>query len=1132
MKNEQKSKAQLIEELEGLYMLQRTMLDSTPDGIITTDPNFVIRSWNRAAAKLYGWSAEEAIGRQMGELIPTEFIDSNVDDVRSRLFAEGAWGGEVIQTRKDGGQIFVQASISLVTDAADRPIMIASINRDISDRKHVEEELIRVTEDWQTTFDATRDAIFLLDQNQRILRCNKETERLYQCPPGELIGKHCWEIVHGTSQPIPECPFLIMKQSLHRETMELKIDQRYFQVTVDPLLDATGELLGAVHAISDITERKQMEELLRLKNLVFDSSIGANSISDAKGIITEANQAFLDVWGYAGKDEVVGKPISHFLLSDEDTEKIVTALSTTGTWTGEYIARKKDGSTFVARSLATTLRATDGELVGYQSSVIDITEHSKAERTLRESEEKYRGLFENISSGVAIYEAIDNGKDFIFKDFNKGGEIIENIARADLIGKSVAEVFPGIREFGLLDVFRRVWKTGKPESLPISFYQDDRIIGWRENFVFRLPSGEIVTVYDDITARKQAEEALLESEEIYRVTAQKTGQIVYEYNPATGKIKWEGAIEALTGQTYEDFQSVDIDAWALRVHDEDRKAVVDALDIAQQECSTYDVEYRFRQKNGSYLFIEEHGIFLPDSEGKAVRMLGSLKDITERKQAEKQLSSEKTLLKAIIDNIPVLLTHYDPDTNMLYLNNEFEKVVGWTTEEVRNIDMMEKVYPDPDYRKQAMDYMQRTGAEWREFRLQSKSGKVIDSEWSNIRLDDGTQIGIGIDITKRKQAEEQFHQAQKMESVGRLAGGVAHDFNNMLTAIIGFSEVIRSALDSNDPLVEDVQEILNAAGNAAQLTRQLLAFSRKQTIDPRVIDINEIIEHSSKMLGRIIEEDIELLFVPGKDLGSIKADPGQIDQILVNLAVNARDAMPGGGKLTVETQNVELEDKKCHKCSESMFGSYVMLAISDNGCGMEKEILDHIFEPFFTTKRTGEGTGLGLSTVFGIVHQHSGHINVYSEPGEGTTFKIYLPRVDEEVEAIARPVEQASVTGTETILLVEDDDMVRKLACRLLEKSGYHVLEAENGGEAYLICKDFDQEIHLLFTDVVMPNLNGKEVYEQIAEMRPKIKVLYMSGYTENAIAHRGVLEEGTLFLHKPFQANALLTKVREALDS
>jgi signal transduction histidine kinase/CheY-like chemotaxis protein len=385
---------------------------------------------------------------------------------------------------------------------------------------------------------------------------------------------------------------------------------------------------------------------------------------------------------------------------------------------------------------------------------------------------------------------------------------------------------------------------------------------------------------------------------------------------------------------------------------------------------------------------------------------------------------------------------------------------------------------------------------------------------------------------EQKKLSDQLIQAQKMEAVGRLAGGVAHDFNNMLSVILGYSETILADLNPADPIYKDLSEVKAAAERSANLTRQLLAFSRRQTIAPKVIDLKEQMKGMEFLLRRIIGEDIDLEFVFPEYVWSVSMDPSQLDQIVANLAVNARDAMPDGGKMTIEMGNITLDEAYCQDHLGFSPGEYVLLALSDNGCGMDKETLAHVFEPFFTTKGEGKGTGLGLSTVYGIVKQNNGFVNFYSELGQGTAAKIYLPRhVGEEKAQSAPTLKTGTAGGHETILLVEDEGQVRRLAKTILERSGYQVLEAGEPFEAIALCEKHPGDIHLVLTDVVMPNMNGKDLEERIRVLKPNIKSLFMSGYTANAIAHRGVLEKGIHFIQKPFSLTTLAKKVREVLD-
>jgi len=424
----------------------------------------------------------------------------------------------------------------------------------------------------------------------------------------------------------------------------------------------------------------------------------------------------------------------------------------------------------------------------------------------------------------------------------------------------------------------------------------------------------------------------------------------------------------------------------------------------------------------------------------------------------------------------------------------------------------------------------------------TKDGRQLTCEWytTPLKKPDGTFLGImsmAQDVTdfrrmemERQTKEEQLRQAQKMEAVGQLAGGIAHDFNNLLTAINGYADITLRRLPEIDPLRQNVGEIRKAGLRAASLTRQLLAFSRKQVLQAKILDLNEVVQDIDKMLRRLIGEDIDLVTLPLPELGKVKADPGQIEQILLNLVVNARDAMPRGGKITIETDNAYLDGIYAARHLSVQPGNYVRLSVSDTGVGMDEKIRSQIFEPFFTTKGPGKGTGLGLSTVYGIVKQSGGSIWVYSEPGQGTTFKIYLPRVDEVTE-LDEPTNTQTVRGTGTILLVEDEAMVRDLSKAILEDHGYNVLVAENGIEALRVCKDIEEPIDLLITDVVMPEMSGRELTEEFAKLCPQTKVLYMSGYTDDAIVRHGILEQEMPFLQKPFLPDMLAQKAREVLQ-
>jgi PAS domain S-box-containing protein len=523
-------------------------------------------------------------------------------------------------------------------------------------------------------------------------------------------------------------------------------------------------------------------------------------------------------------------------------------------------------------------------------------------------------------------------------------------------------------------------------------------------------------------------------------------------------------------------------------------------------------------------------------------------EVADRKSAEDELAKQRKFLRQVIDLNPNFIFAKDREGRFTLVNNALAEAFGKKIE-----DLIGKTDADLSPNSGEVDHFRRDDLEvLNTLREKFIAEETLTNERGEVRwlqtvkrpiLDEvgnATQIlGIATDITARKKAEdalsrseEQLRQSQKMEAVGKLAGGVAHDFNNLLTAINGHSEMCLRLLSPEDPIYRKLEQIKKSGERAAGLTRQLLAFSRKQILQPEIIDLNNIVADMSKMLQRLIGEDIDLMMSLAANVGKVKADPNQIGQVLMNLSVNARDAMPDGGKLTIETSNVFLSEEFAGSHLAVPAGQYVMLAVSDTGVGMDADTKARIFEPFFTTKEVGKGTGLGLSTVYGIVQQSGGSIWVYSEVGHGTTFKIYLPYISSHLETTqVKPVDVGLVKGTETILLVEDEEVVRDMASEILKESGYNVLEAKDGHEGYSLAEQFPGEIHLLLTDVVMPVMSGRQLVEQLTPRRPGMKVLYMSGYTDDAIVHHGVLGQGTLFIGKPFSPQVLTRKIREILD-
>lgn len=547
--------------------------------------------------------------------------------------------------------------------------------------------------------------------------------------------------------------------------------------------------------------------------------------------------------------------------------------------------------------------------------------------------------------------------------------------------------------------------------------------------------------------------------------------------------------------------------------------------------------------DGSRRFVDLSISPIKDDTGEVIYLIPEGHDITDRKRAEEAVVREKELLDRTIESIPGMLYLFNQDGEFLRWNKNIETISGYSGEEIagmRPLDFIDS--RDRELVGERIGEVFSTGKSAAEARFLTKSGERIPVVLTGQRIDlDGVpcQVGVGIDLSELKRAEkekalleEQLRQSQKMEALGRLAGGVAHDFNNILTGINGSAEMILRRMPPTDDLRAEIQEILDAGERAARLTSQLLAFSRKQVISPRVIRPNEILDRSQKMLRRIIGEDVELVFLPSPGLDSIKADPAQIDQILVNLAVNARDSMPGGGRVVVKTRNVTVDEAFCASQVDAQPGDYVMVAVSDTGHGMDASTVANIFDPFYSTKAVGKGTGLGLATVFGIVKQNEGFIRVASEPGQGTTFEVYFRSSDEPAEPLPAEEESDLPHGTETVLLVEDEPMVRDLARQILEQFGYSVIDMEDGQAAYGHCAEYDDPVDILVTDVIMPGMNGLELYRELLKTRPGLKVLFISGYTADVIGLEAELEEGMGFLQKPFSLKRLIRAVRVMLDA
>ncbi|MBN2243570.1 MAG: PAS domain S-box protein [Acidobacteria bacterium] len=647
----------------------------------------------------------------------------------------------------------------------------------------------------------------------------------------------------------------------------------------------------------------------------------------------------------------------------------------------------------------------------------------------------------------------------------------------------------------------------------------------------------------DITKRKRIAESLQESKERFRLIAESIDE-VFLMSDRGKAVYVSPAFDRLWGRPRQDVCR-DPELLLETIHPDDRERVA-AAQATRDAGKPFDLEYRIRRPDGSVRYIWDRGFPVLDESGQIDRYVSVAKDITERSLAVQALKESEERYRTAIEHCNDGVAIAKETTN-LFVNQRYVDMFGYDKPEDLVGKPVSLTMNPEEFEKQKSIMLRRQKGDPVPSRYEMqgirKDGKPVDIEISATRTvyrGESVSLAYVRDITERKNAErenaklqEQIRQSQKMEAIGVLAGGVAHDFNNLIMVINGYSDFLLNDLDPDDPRRKEVEQIKDAGQRAATLTAQLLAFSRKQMLSPKILDLNTTIEDMSKMLRRLIGEDIELVSITRTGLGMISADPGQIQQIIMNLVGNAREAMPRGGKITIETANVDLDENYTQKHAAVTSGPHVMLAISDNGTGMDEETQARVFEPFFSTKGPGKGTGLGLSTVYGIVKQSGGTIWLYSEPGKGTTFKIYFPRVLGAAEKYAGAVRTAlEPMRTETVLVVEDEPAVRGLAVRILKKQGYKVLEASNGKDALAVARECADKIDLVLTDVVMPGMSGRELAAQMEILRPGIKSLYISGYTSNAIVHHDILDSNVSFLQKPFNAEALVRKVGEVIDS
>jgi two-component system cell cycle sensor histidine kinase/response regulator CckA len=898
---------------------------------------------------------------------------------------------------------------------------------------------------------------------------------------------------------------------------------------------SAGQLLGYDGLIEDITERKRAQEALRNQEIIFppfvENLYDLITIHDPSGVFSYVSPSVTRLLGHAPVT-LIGRSLFEFIhpedLSSAQAAFQKAVVRVTPTLPTEYRFRHADGSWVHLESVASNLQ----DHPGVNGIVVTTREVPASRRIARGS------VCQDTEGKIVSANAVAG------QILGLSLEEMMGCTSSDPHWRAVREdgsELPGDQHPAMVAL-----RTGHPVRGVVMGVFNPSENAYRWIVVYSVPCflpGEtkpfqIYSSFIDITEQKRAQESLRISENRYRSLVSHMAEGV-----ALHKVIYDEKGKAI------DYEIVDVNSQYERI-----------LNLAQEKVthkrsrevygtleSPYLEEFSNVASSGRPHRFETY--FAPMDRFFDISVVSWEKgqfatiftDITESKRAEDVLRESERRFRELLENVNLVAIMLDPQGRITFCNDQLLKLTGWDRQEILGhnwFDVFVRGSEGDQIRARFLQSIQvsEMPAHY-EYPIVTRYGGSRLIAWDNtvLREVDGAVVGmagLGRDITEQRSLEEQLRQAQKMESVGRLAGGVAHDFNNLLTAINGYAELLLLEIKAADPLYSGILAIKKAGEQATALTRQLLAFSRKQLMQPKVLDLNVLIQENSNMLRRLIGEDVPLITHFDPELKHVKADPGQIEQVILNLAVNARDAMPSGGQLILETANVKLTEEYSWRHVSVHPGDYVMLSVTDTGSGMDAETLSHIFEPFFTTKGVGKGTGLGLSTVYGIIQQSGGHIGVHSELGQGTTFKIYLPMVEEPLEAAgSRTWLMETPRGVETVLVVEDEEMVRSLASLTLRMKGYKVLEAINGEEALRACEYDNAPIHLLLSDVVMPQMSGRELAQRLIQIRPTMKVLYMSGYTDNAVSHHGILDAGLEYIQKPFSPESLVRRVREVLD-
>ena len=993
---------------------------------------------------------------------------------------------------------------------------------------------------WSEAFDLLDDIVTMQDGDFKLVKANRAAQNFFG-PTVSLLDSYCYELFCGVDGVCLTCPFQNDLQDGQTSCVKIFHEQNgaSLEVKSSRIFNSSDGQSYIIHIAKNITKAETTKNSLLETEECFAKAFNANPlpmlVSDLKsGLLLDVNQHCLDFLGYQ-REEMIGYSIEAIgaWIDANQRDSLLTELWENGS-IKDHALQMKTKSGDLRHVLWSAEKITfRGEPV-LLSLVYDYTERRKAEKTLQESEEKFALAFDASPDALNI-NRLEDGE---FIEVNQGFLKWSGYTREEIVGKTSKEInlWHDPRDRGKL--ITKLQETGCCDNVKAKFYVKDGtvtegLMSARVLLIKNIP--HIISITRNMDALKRVERGQDRQKILFETifNSLTDGVLVTDVNRIIQTAN-DGVLRTFG---YSPQELVGKSAELLYAKREVFDSVGEKLFTVDADKNENLHIAQYKHRSGRLFRGETFGTKLFNSKNEWIGNLGIMRDISERERDQKERLGLKTAIEQAND--VVVITDYLG--KITYVNPSFEKVTGYAKSEV--VGQNPRILKSGQHEKEF----------YQDFWKTITSGKIFAGQMVNKRKD-GTYyteevtvspivdnlgtivsyIAIKRDITEQLLLESQLQQAQKMESVGRLTGGVAHDFNNILGVILGYAGMALRNSDPEDKLYNDLTIIYDAASRSAEIVRQLLMFSRQQTVVPQIIDLNAAVEGMLKMLRRLIGEDIELSWKPYPGVLPIKIDPSQVDQILANLCVNARDAIQGTGKLTISTEKRVFDRKISEKQMVVTSGDeYAMLLVSDDGDGIDTKEVDKIFEPFFTTKAVGQGTGLGLSTVYGIVQQNGGNISVSSRKGEGTCFTLSLPVSDAPL-SLSKDGGLARVNEgkNETVLLVEDDLTLLEMTRRMLDKTGYNVLPANGGGEALRLARKNDVKIDLLLTDVVMPEMNGKELSEQMQEIIPEIKILFMSGYTSNILGHNGVLDERFHFVSKPFSRKVLSDKIREMLDT